>query len=79
MPMTVPLAQRSATELQAKAAELLLMADTARAADTRDALRRLAGRFALLAARRVAEQVTPCAMSGSRTMLQPTDTPATNP
>jgi hypothetical protein len=79
MPMTVPLAQRSATELQAKAAELLVMADTARAADTRDALRRLAGRFALLAESRIAEQVGRCAKNGSWTLLHPTDTPATNP
>lgn len=78
MQMTVPLAQRSATELQAKAAELLLMADTARAADTRDALRRLAGRFALLAESRIAEQVGRCAENGSWTLLQPTDTPVTN-
>jgi hypothetical protein len=52
--MIVPLAQRSACELQAKAAELLSMAETARTADTRDALRRLAARFARLAESRVA-------------------------
>jgi len=55
------------------------MADTARAADTRDALRRLAGRFALLAESRIAEQVGRCAKNGSWTLLHPTDTPATNP
>ena len=55
------------------------MADTARAADTRDALRRLAGRFTLLAESRIADHVGRRAMSGSRTMLHPTDTPATNP
>lgn len=47
--MTVPLAQRTITELQEKAAELLTMAETARTAETRDALRRLAIRFARLA------------------------------
>ncbi len=46
MQMTVTLAQRSITELQEKAAELLEMAETARTTETRDALRRLAGRFA---------------------------------
>jgi len=79
MQMTVPLAQRSATELQAKAAELLRMSDTARTTDTRDALRRLAGRFALLAENRIADQVGRCAMSGSWTLLQPSDSASTNP
>ena len=73
MQMTIPLAQRSATELQAKAAELLRMADTARTADTRDALLRLAGRFAMLAESRIAEQVGRCAKTGSWTLLQAAD------
>ena len=73
MQMPIPLAQRSATELQAKAAELLDMAETARTADTRDALRRLAGRFATLAENRVADQVGRCAKSGSWTLLHATD------
>jgi hypothetical protein len=59
--------------------ELLRMSDTARTADTRDALRRLAGRFAMLAESRVADQVGRCAKTGSWTMLQPADTQATNP
>lgn len=46
----------STVQLQAKAAELYRMADSARTADTRDALRRLAIRFAQLAeARAIAE------------------------
>jgi hypothetical protein len=44
-----PLGQHSATELQAKALELLSMSQTARTADTRDALQRLAARFVRLA------------------------------
>lgn len=39
----------STAQLEAKAAELYRMADNARTADTRDALRRLAIRFAQLA------------------------------
>jgi hypothetical protein len=79
MQMTVPLAQRSATELQAKAAELFDMAETARTADTRDALRRLAGRFATLAESRIADQVGRCAKTGSWTLLHATDPAVTNP
>ena len=78
MPMTVPLAQRSATELQAKAEELLRMSETARTVDTTDALRRLAGRFALLAETRIADQAGRCAMSGSWTLLKGNDTALTN-
>ena len=77
--MTVPLAQRSAYELQAKAAELLSMAETARTADTRDALRRLAGRFARLAESRDADAAGRCAKTGSWVLLQMTDSAATNP
>jgi hypothetical protein len=77
--MTVPLAQRSAIELQAKAEELLRMSETARTADTRDALRRLAGRFAMLAETRVADQAGHCAKTGSWTLLRPTDSAVTNP
>jgi hypothetical protein len=79
MQMTIPLAQCSATELRAKAAELLRMSDTARTADTRDALRRLAGRFAMLAESRVADQVGRCAKTGSWSMLRPAGTQAPNP
>ena len=79
MQMTVPLAQRSATELHAKAEELLWMSETARTADTRDALRRLAGRFAMLAESRVADQAGRCAKTGSWTLLGPTDSAVTNP
>jgi hypothetical protein len=79
MQMTVPLAQRSATELQAKAEELLRMSETARTADTRDALRRLAGRFAMLAETRVADEAGLCAKTGSWTLLRPTGSAATNP
>jgi hypothetical protein len=78
MQMTIPLSQRSATELQAKAAELLRMSDTARTADTRDALRRLAGRFAMLAQSRVACEAGRCAKTGSWTLLQPTGPTVTN-
>jgi hypothetical protein len=79
MQMPVPLAQRSATELQAKAEELLRMSETARTEDTRDALRRLAGRFALLAESRAADQAGRCAKTGSWTMLGPTGSTAPNP
>jgi hypothetical protein len=63
--MTTPLNQRSVTELQAKAAELLSMSETARTADTRDALRRLAGRFAQLAENRRTDQIGHCPKIGS--------------
>jgi hypothetical protein len=77
--MIVPLAQRSACELQAKAAELLSMAETARTADTRDALRRLAARFARLAESRDAgDPAGRCAKTGSWVMLQPTNCPPNN-
>jgi hypothetical protein len=72
--MIVPLAQRSACELQAKAAELLSMAETARTADTRDALRRLAGRFARLAESRGAS----AAGGGSWFCMRSAD-PSANP
>ena len=78
MQMIAPLSQRTATELLAKAAELLRMAETARTADTRDALRRLADRFARLAESRIADQAGHCAKTGSWTLLQPTGTQATN-
>ncbi len=45
----------SRIQLEAKAAELYRMADNARTADTRDALRRLAIRFAQLAQARAIE------------------------
>jgi hypothetical protein len=77
--MTAPLSQRTATELLAKAAELLRMSDTARTADTRDALRRLAGRFARLAESRITDQAGHCAKTSSWTLLRPTDTQVTNP
>ncbi len=54
------------------------MAETARTADTRDALRRLADRFARLAESRIADQAGHCAKTGSWTLLQPTGTQATN-
>jgi hypothetical protein len=57
MPMTAPLTRRNATELQAKAMELLSMSTTARTADTRDALERLAARFARLAESRIHDGV----------------------
>ena len=79
MQMTAPLSQRTATELLAKAAELLTMSETARTAETRDALRRLAERFARLAESRMSDQAGHCAKTGSWTLLQPTDTPTTNP
>ena len=55
------------------------MSETARTADTRDALRRLAGRFAMLAETRVADQAGRCAKTGSWTLLRPTDSAVTNP
>jgi hypothetical protein len=76
--MIAPLSQRTATELLAKAAELLRMAETARTADTRDALRRLADRFARLAESRIADQAGHGAKTGSWTLLRPSDTQATN-
>jgi hypothetical protein len=79
MQMAAPLSQRTTTELLAKAAELLSMADTASTADTSDALRRLAGRFAKLAEGRIADQAGHCAKTGSWTLLHPTDTRATRP
>ena len=54
------------------------MSETARTAETRDALRRLADRFARLAESRIADQTGHCAKTGSWTLLQPTDTPSTN-
>lgn len=54
----------SSTQLQAKATELDRMADTARTADTRDALRRLAIRFAQLAEARAIEEVNGAATIG---------------
>jgi hypothetical protein len=76
MHMPLPLAKRSATELQAKADELLGMSETARTEDTRDALRRLAYRFAKLAKDRNVDDVGPCAKTGSWTMLRPAGTAA---
>jgi hypothetical protein len=55
------------------------MSETARTADTRDALRRLAGRFAMLAESRVADQAGRCAKTGSWTLLGPSDSAVTNP
>jgi hypothetical protein len=72
MKIPPPIAQRSAVELRAKSAELLNMSETARTADTRDALRRLAERFARLAESRIAA----AANSGSWLCMQPPD-PAT--
>jgi hypothetical protein len=48
----VPLSNLTATELFDRATELSRMADTATTAYSRDALRRLAGRFAELAQQR---------------------------
>ena len=79
MQMTAPLSQRTANELLAKAAELLSMSETARTAETRDALRRLADRFARLAESRKSDQAAQCAKTGSWTLLRPTDTHSTNP
>lgn len=75
MQMTPPLAHRTVTELQAKAAELLSMSETARTADTRDALRRLALRFARLAESRITGQMQ-CANKGAWILLHPSDTVA---
>ncbi len=77
--MPVPLSQRSVAELQEKAAELRSMSETARTADTRDALRRLADRFVRLAESRASDQVGRCAKTGSWTLLQSPDTASTNP
>jgi transcription elongation GreA/GreB family factor len=79
MQMTKPLNQRTVTELEAKAAELLSMSETARTADTRDALRRLAGRFAQLAESRRADQVGQCAKTGSWVLLRPADSGSQQP
>jgi hypothetical protein len=79
MQMTAPLSQRTATELLAKAAELLIMSDTARTADTRDALRRLADRFAKLAESRLTDKAGHSAETDSWTSLRPIDTQSTNP
>ena len=54
------------------------MSETARTAETRDALRRLADRFARLAERRKSDQAGQCAKTGSWTLLRPTDTHSTN-
>ncbi len=54
------------------------MAETARTADTRDALRQLADRFARLAESRIADQAGHGAKTGSWTLLRPSDTQATN-
>jgi hypothetical protein len=78
MQMTLPLSAYSASELQAKAEELLRMSETARTEDTRDALLRLARRFATLAESRVADDVGPCAKTGSWTMLRPAGSAAHN-
>ena len=79
MQMTLPLAQRSVTELQEKAVELLAMAETARMAETRDALRRLADRFARLAESRRVEQTKQCANRVSWTMPRQSDSAVTTP
>lgn len=54
MSSTMSVTTRSAAELQAKAAELRQMADTATTADTKEALMRLAARLNRLAEARVA-------------------------
>ena len=69
MQIPPPLTERNAAELLAKAAELLIMSETARTADTGDALRRLAERFARLAESRSAGTVT----GGSRFCQPPRD------
>ena len=46
------------------------MSETARTAETRDALRRLADRFARLAESRMSDQAGHCAKTGSWTLLQ---------
>ena len=55
MQKTVPLASLSIADLHGKAADLRKMAETARTQDTRDALLRLAARYAQLAQARMAE------------------------
>jgi hypothetical protein len=55
------------------------MSETARTAETRDALRRLAERFARLAESRMSDQAGDCAKTGSWTLLRPPDTHSTNP
>ena len=52
----MPLTTLSAAELRARADELDDMASTARTADTRDALRRLASRYAHLAQARAGSE-----------------------
>jgi hypothetical protein len=54
------------------------MSETARTAETRDALRRLADRFARLAERRKSDQAGHCANTDSWTLQRPTDTQSTN-
>ncbi len=75
MQMSTPFSQRCIAELHAKAAELLSMSETARTADTRDALRRLADRFVRLAESRGADQAR-CSDAGGWTSLQQNDTAA---
>lgn len=60
----VALPYLSTAQLRAKAAEPDRMADSARTADTRDALRRLAIRFAQLAQARTIEEVVGAATMG---------------
>jgi len=54
MQKAVPLSSLSIAELQTRAADLRKMAETARTLHTRDALLRLAGRYARLAQERIA-------------------------
>jgi hypothetical protein len=69
----VALPNLSSTQLQAKAAELDRMAGGARTADTRDALRRLATRFAQLAEARMIDEGGDAATIGLRSPLPAPD------
>jgi hypothetical protein len=55
------------------------MSETARTAETRDALRRLAERFARLAESRMSDRAGQCAKTALWTLLRPTDTHSSNP
>lgn len=80
----MPLHNLSASDLQSRSDDLLRMAETARTADTKDALMRLAERFAQLAEARAASsdretwKTAPASMSGWPSLSSGT-TPSQNP
>ena len=78
MQMTLPLSAYSASELQAKAEELLMMSKTARTEEHQGRAAGLAHRFARLAQSRVGDDVGHCAKTGSWTMLRPAGSAAAN-